>query len=399
MKILQTGIAAQDLGATEDDFLVERILGFVRLMREHDFRVGVREGLDALRVAEHCKIPDQQRLRWGLRSLLCSNPDEWRSFDQLFDAYWLPGNRKTRAESSPAARLDGPDARGRHGRGADVAEVEYPEAGDESDAADAGKGGTRGGASWQEATGKTDFRFMSDTEQMLQMERLVEQLARRMRRCLLRRQRIAKHGRRVHLRRTIRNSLRYGGTPLELALKQRRRKLPRLVLLLDVSRSMSLYSYLFLRFARGVLGVFKDAQAFVYHTQLIPVTDVLRERNVVNVKEKLAVMALGWSGGTRIGECVQSFNEQYARKTLNSRSIVVMVSDGFDTGVPELLAGQLQRIRQRARKIVWLNPLLGREDYEPTAGAMQAALPFIDVFASAHNLESLAALEPQLTSV
>jgi uncharacterized protein with von Willebrand factor type A (vWA) domain len=391
MKTLQAGVAAK--GLAEVNPLIERIVGFVHLMREHGFEVGVREGLDALRVAEHCTVLDQQRLRWGLRSLLCGNADEWRRFDQLFDVYWLPTNRKTRVESSPAAAPGGLEPQGQRGRRGDVAEVDRPQAGDDSDA---DEGGARGGASRQETTTTTDFGFLSDGRQMREMEQLVERLARRMRRRLLRRLRVARHGRRIHLRRTIRNSLRYGGTPLELVFKRRRRQLPRLVLLLDVSRSMSLYSYLFLRFARGILGAFKDAQAFVYHTRLVPVTEVLREGNDGLVREKLALISLGWSGGTRIGESMQSFNQQYAPKLLNSRSIVVMVSDGFDTGSPALLADQLGRIRQRARKIVWLNPLLGREDYQPLAAGMQAALPFIDVFASAHSLESLAALESQL---
>lgn len=368
--------------------LVTRIVGFVHLLRRQGFEVGIREGLDALRVAEHCTLLDRQRLRWGLRSLLCGNVDEWRAFDELFDVYWLPTRRATRVESSPAVKREELDAHG--GRGGDTAEADQPQAGDDDDA-DAG--GARGGASRRETTAETDFHLLSDARQMREMERLVERLARRMRRRLLRRQRIARWGRRIHLRRTIRNSLRYGGTPLELAFTRRRRQLPRLVLLLDVSRSMSMYSYLFLRFARGVLGAFRDAHAFVYHTRLVPVTEVLRERNVDSIREKLALISLGWSGGTRIGESVQRFNRQYARKLLNSRSIVVMVSDGLDTGTPELLADQLRLIRRRAGKIVWLNPLVGRDGYQPLAGGMQAALPFIDVFASAHSLKSLAALE------
>ena len=393
MKKFQTVIPAENIGDAGEDPLVGRIVEFVHLVRAQGFHVGVREGLDALRVAKHCTVLDKQRLRWGLRSLLCGNADEWRRFDQLFDLYWLPSNRKTRIEPASRGRIDSREAQGRRSQGGEVAEADQPQFGD---AGDAGEGGARGGASLLEKTSGTDFRFLSDARLMREMEQLVERLARKMRRRLLRRQRIARHGQRVHLRRTIRNSLRYGGTPLELVFRQRRRKLPRLILLLDVSRSMSLYSYLFLRFARGVLGAFRDAQAFVYHTRLVPVTEVLRERNIDAVKEKLALISLGWSGGTRIGECTQSFNQQYAQKIVNSRSIVIMVSDGFDTGAPELLAEQLQRIRRRARKLIWLNPLLGREDYQPTAAGMQAALPFIDVFASAHSLESLKALESQL---
>lgn len=373
--------------------LVARIVGFVHLLRQQGFEIGIREGLDALRVAEHCTLLDQQRLRWGLRSLLCGNADEWRGFDELFDVYWLPTNRETRVEPSSAAKPGSLEPQGQRGRGGDVTDVDRPQAGDDSDA---DEGGARGGASRRETTAETDFHLLSDARQMREMEHLVERLARRMRRRLLRRLRVARHGRRIHLRRTIRNSLRYGGTPLELAFRRRRRQLPRLVLLLDVSRSMSMYSYLFLRFACGVLGAFRDAHAFVFHTRLVPVTEVLRERNVGLIREKLALISLGWSGGTRIGESVERFNQQYARKLLNSRSIVVMVSDGFDTGAPELLADQLRHIRRCARKIVWLNPLLGRDGYQPLASGMQAALPFIDVFASAHSLESLAALESEL---
>src|SRR3569832_687609 len=209
-----------------------------------------------------------------------------------------------------------------------------------------------------------------------------------------RRWQLARQGRRLHLRRTLRHSLRYGGTPLDPVYNRRRRRQPRLVLLMDVSRSMSLYSYFFLRFARGVLDVFRDAHAFVYHTHLVPVTEALRGRDIDKVKAKLAVISLGWGGGTRIGESLQTFNEQHGRRLLSSRTVVIVVSDGLDTGAPALLAEQLAHIKRRARKVVWLNPLLGRAGYEPLAGGMAAALPLIDVFASAHNLASLAALKP-----
>lgn len=373
----------------------DRIVGFAHLLRDQGFEVGVRETLDALRIAERGLLVDPQRWRWGLRSLLCGNAGEWQRFDALFDLYWLPTRRTTRMEPSSAVKRAGLDAPS-PGGGGDAAEADRPREGDD---ADADGGGARGGASRQETTTETDFQHLSDARQMHEMEQLVERLARRMRRRLLRRQRLARQGRRIHLRRTIRGSLRYGGTPLELVYLRRRRQLPRLVLLLDVSRSMSLYSYVFLRFARGVLAAFRDAQAFVYHTRLVPVTEVLRERNVGLIREKLALISLGWSGGTRIGESLERFNQQYAAKALNSRSIVMMVSDGFDTGSPALLAEQLRRIRRRARKIVWLNPLLGRAGYQPLAAGMQAALPLVDVFAPAHNLESLAALEKQLVNL
>src|SRR5262249_1998176 len=122
----------------------------------------------------------------------------------------------------------------------------------------------------------------------------------------------------------------------------------------------------------------------------------LRDRDVTRAVDKLSVMAQGIGGGTRIGESLATFNRWHARRVINSRTAMVIVSDGYDTGKPEQLAGEMRRLRRRCRKIAWLNPLIGWRDYTPQARGMQAALPYVDLFAPAHNLESLAALEPYL---
>lgn len=381
---------------TVADVLVRRMIEFIRLARANGFRVGIQEELDALRVAQHCHLLEQRSLRWGLRALLCTESREWHRFDALYEAYWHGANRSAQVKPSGAARLDTQDALGDGISGARVVETDRPQSGD---AGNDTAGAARSGASHREALRQTDFRFLTDAQQLREMEHLVERLARRMRRHLTRRQRLSHEGRRIHMRASIRNSLQYGGTPLELVFRQRRRQLPRLILLLDVSRSMSLYSYLFLRFARGIVAAFRDADVFVFHTRLVPVTEALRERDIHKVKQKLAVLSAGWSGGTRIGECLQRFNQRHAGRILNTRSVVMIMSDGFDTGPPEFLAAQLERIKRRARRIIWLNPLLGRDGYQPLAGGMQAALPWIDVFAPAYNLDSLQALEPQLTNL
>jgi uncharacterized protein with von Willebrand factor type A (vWA) domain len=374
------------------DFLIRRFIGFVRLLRGHEFRVGVSEALDVLRTVARIGLLKPDRLRSGLKSLLCSDTEEWHHFDELFDRYWLPPNKTAWIQraggSARVADAQVADAMAR----SQVAQADRAEHGDDTDAA----GGARGGASHRESVGSGDFGLLSDEEQRRRVERMAERIARAMRKRILRRMRIDRLGRRVHLRRTIRRSLSYGGTPLSLVFRRRRRRLPRLVLLLDVSRSMSLYSLLFLRFARGMLAAFGDAQAFAFHTRLVPVSDALRERDNERLREKLEIISLGWSGGTRIGECLERFNREYAAQALGKHAVVIIVSDGLDTGAPELVAEQLAAIRRHARRIVWLNPLLGREGYEPTAGGMQAALPFIDVFAPAHNLESLMALESRL---
>ena len=375
--------------------LQKRLVEFVRLAREHDFHIGLAEEIDAQRVALSCGLTDRQRLRWGLQALLCSDQDEWERFEDLFDAYWLPANMHSGYQAMPAApvdreqsRLEGPPGR----RQEAVAEADAEGGGDGADAAE---GGTREGASVADYLAKTDFQLLADSGQMRAMEQLVERLARKMRRRLIRRQRVQRQGRQIHLRGTMRQCLRFGGMPLQLAYRRRCRRQPRLILIVDVSRSMSLYSYVFLRFARGVVNAFRDAAAFAYHTRLVPITDALRQSDLSRTRDSLALISQGWSGGTRIGECLGSFNDDYGR-LLNSRSLVIIVSDGLDTGEPERLAQELARIKGRCRKLIWLNPLLGRSGYEPRSQGMQAALPQLDLFAPAHNLQSLKALEPVL---
>ncbi len=380
--------------------LVIRILEFVRFVRANDFQIGVQEELDALVVAKHCNIMDQKRLHWGLRSLLCTNNNEWKRFDKLFKVFWLQHAKRTNyiQGSNPGGKLSKDAARQNSRDSKEIKGADRTRQDEEGDEA-IGQGGTRSGASQRETHLQTDFRFLTDNQQMHLMEQMVERLARRMRRRLTRRYRNQHRGRRIDFRRTIRNSMSHGGTPLDLVFKQRQRRLPRLVLLLDVSRSMSFYSFLFLRFARGIVGAFKDADAFIFHTHLVQVTDALHEQNINIVKKRLAVLSAGWAGGTRIGECLQTFNQDYARRVLTSKSIVMIFSDGLDTGTVELFSEQMALIKRRAKKIVWLNPLLGRNGYEPTARCMQAALPMLDLFAPAHNLESLLALESQLVKL
>jgi uncharacterized protein with von Willebrand factor type A (vWA) domain len=213
---------------------------------------------------------------------------------------------------------------------------------------------------------------------------------------LSRRQRLQSRGRRLDLRTIIHRSIPYGGTPMRLAFRRRRDKPLRLVMLVDVSGSMSLYSTFFVRFIRGVIENFRQADAFVFHTRLVHIGPALRERDVDRAVERMGLLAAGWSGGTRIGESLRAFNRHFAANLLGSRTVVMIVSDGYDTGPPELLGEELARIKRRAHRVVWLNPMIGWRDYAPVAGGMQAALPHVDLFAPAHNLQSLMALEPYL---
>lgn len=387
-----------------EQILVTRITEFIRLARDNGFKVGLGEGLDACRMAKHFGVLNKDRLRWGLRSLICSDLDDWERFDELFEAYWgqRQNTRQQHIKGAPAQKKDEQqqnknNKKGNQGSEGAAADADGQEA-EQSSETEAGEDGSKGGASARESLMTSNFQFLTDDGRMREMERLAERLLRRMRKRLLRRQKIQPSKGKLDLRRTFRKSLATGGLPINLAFRSRKKKLPRLILVCDVSRSMSMYSYTFMRFFRGIVGLMSDAHAFAYHTRLINITESLREQDLRKAKEKMALISGGWSGGTRIGDCLDKLNDMYGR-LFNSRTVLVIVSDGLDAGEPEILAKQMAELKRKARKIVWLNPLLGTPGYEPKQQGIQAALPYVDLFAPAHNLESLMALENALTKI
>ena len=376
-----------------------RLAAFVRSLRANGFATGLGETQDALKIMTSELALRPVYLREAFKALFCSRQQDWQRFDEIFDAFWLGRGMKTAVRASGAT----PDARSEQRSG-------FPGSGEKASAAMAdrdaqgetgdlpGDGRSRG-ASSAENLSQTDLRHIAEPEALDEALQLAERLARAMRDRLTRRERRHRHGRRVDMRRTIRASIGHGGTPVDLVRRRRKEKPLRLVMLLDVSGSMSLYSTAFVRFMRGLVDRAQDAEAYVFHTRLVHISEALRESDPVRAVERLSLMAQGWSGGTRIGESLASFNRFHAARVLNSRSVVIILSDGYDTGEPGALAQEMAALRKRARRIVWLNPMMGWKDYAPVAGGMQAALPYIDLFAPAHNLASLAALEPYLAKL
>ena len=213
---------------------------------------------------------------------------------------------------------------------------------------------------------------------------------------LTRRDRIHRRGRKIDLRRTIRRNIAHGGVPVELVRRKPKPKPLRLVVLLDASGSMSLYTSVFLRFIHGVLSHFTEAEAFLFHTHLAHVTPAMKERDGTRALDRLSLMAGGVGGGTRIGESLAAFNRWHAKRVIHSRTCVMILSDGYETGNAATLGSEMRQLAKRCRRIVWLNPMMGWEGYEPSARGMQAALEHVDLFAPAHTLESLAKLETYL---
>ncbi|HMA15319.1 MAG TPA: VWA domain-containing protein [Kiloniellaceae bacterium] len=393
---------ARELSPVAGAQLRLRVAAFLALLRENGFLIGLEETQDCLRFAGRADLARPAVLRGGLRAIACTRQEDWRRFDELFDAYWLKRGIKG------LLRVTGTPPKGRGQRnlseagapGGSLAAPQRSERGDEAGLGNpADRQGRREGASTAESLGEADLRHVTSPEELSRVHELADRLARRMRHRLSRRERIRRLGRRLDLRRTIHRSIGRGGLPIDLAWRKRRDKPLRLVVILDASGSMSQYSAFFVRFIHGVLDRFREAEAFVFHTRLIHVSPALKERNAARAVERLSLIAQGWSGGTKIGESLAAFNRGYAERVVHGRSVVMIVSDGYDTGAPDLLGREMAALRRRTRRIVWLNPMIGWQGYEPTAGGMRAALPYIDLFAPAHNLKSLEALAPYLERV
>lgn len=369
-----------------------RYVGFAGFLRANGFKhADAAAGLRALALAGHL---DGDVVRWTLRAALCGCPREWRRFDELFDLWFLPGARRRRTElrASGAGRLDaGPP--GTLPGGGPGTPLDAPAQQRE----DAPGGAGSEGASPQEALKSADFRHLHEPGFLRALDALMQDFVKRLLRIELRRDRpSSSRGRRLDLARCLRRSVSHGGIPFELAWRTRRKRRPSLVLLLDVSRSMSLYSFFYLRLARVLASLLTDVHCFMFHTRLVGIGQALRDPDPVRAQESLGLLSSGWAGGTRIGDALEQFNRDYAARLLHARSCVLIASDGYDTGPAAQTADALTALRRRARSIIWLNPLAGRPGYTPVSACMQAALPLIDRLVPAGNLASLERALPDI---
>lgn len=370
---------------------------FAATLRDNGFAIGLAETRDALAILASTASRRPGLLKAALRSLFCATRSDWERFDELFDAFWR-GRGVRRVQplrgSSPAIQATRKSVPGEAAQPGPSEALRFDGGGEPE-----GGSSAHDAASSAETSTSKDIRHIADPDEAARVHALAERLARRMRARLVRRERARRSGRRLDIRRTIHRSVAHGGTPIDLVWRRRKHRPLRLVLLLDASGSMELYTAFFVRFIHAVVDAFREAEAFVFHTSLVHVSSALRERDVTRAVDRLSLMARGMGGGTRIGESLGVFNRWHAARIINSRTAVVIVSDGYDTGEPARLGQEMARLSRRCRRIVWLNPLLGWRDYAPTARGMQAALPYIDLFAPAHNLDSLAALEPYLARI
>lgn len=380
-----------------------RLAAFLRTLRDNGFAVGLHEGQDAasLMTAGYARTPSL--LRSAFKHLFSARKSDWERFDGLFDAFWLGKRARSRSLTMGSAKAaHNPSLKSLHDRGSE------PRAGDgatdqipSTDGVDddhSGEGRMEG-ASRADNLAEVDFRKLADPAQIEEAHAAAARLARAMRTRLTRRDLARRRGYRLDLRRTIHGNISHGGVPIELVKRQRKAKPLRLVVLLDASGSMSMYTAVFLRFIHGVLDEFREAEAFLFHTRLAYVSDAMKEKDAARALDRLSIMAQGAGGGTRIGESLQTFNRWHAARVIHSRTVVMIVSDGYETGDAALLGREMAALGRRCRRIVWLNPMMAWEGYAPEAAGIKAALPHVDLYAPANTLKSLTALETYLAKL
>jgi len=240
----------------------------------------------------------------------------------------------------------------------------------------------------QEVLTRKDFGKMAEQE-LLRVQRLIMAMAHQMATRLSRRKKAGVKARWIDPGRTMRRSLRYGGEVLELVRRGPKLGKTKMVVLCDVSGSMDVYTQFLIQFLYGLQNGLRGIETIVFSTRLTRITLLLRRRNIDAALHLVADTVQDWSGGTKIGACLQEFNSTMAADMVTSKTLVIIISDGWDTGDTEVLDGAMARLRSLALRVIWLNPLLGSANYQPLCKGIQTALPYVHDFLPVHNVESL----------
>ena len=396
-------ISDRDPGENSPDQgrLVENLMFFARTLRAAGLPIGPGRIIEALRAVEAIGVGRRDDFYWTLHSVFVNRQDQRPLFDQAFHVFWrnpkllermmamllpslTPGgedldNReelsRRLAEALQVGRATGD---GNDGEIPEEEEVEFDAAMTYSD---------------RELLQAIDFEKMS-TEELASAKRLVSGMQLPIMALPTRRFAPDPHGRRIDMRATLRAQLRSGGVP---ALRRRnpRRRHPPLVIICDISGSMSRYSRIVLHFMHAVTNDRDRVFSFLFGTRLTNITRMLRHRDVDIAADRVAEKVQDWSGGTRIGHCLAEFNAKWSRRILGQGAIVLFISDGLDRDSGEGLTREVERLHKSCRRLIWLNPLLRYDAYEPKSLGAKAIMPHIDDFRPIHNLASLA----DLTSV
>ncbi len=376
--------------------LARNVTHFTRLLRDAGFGLSPAHAVDALEALRHIDIGARGEVRAALAALMLSGPDQRPLFDAAFDLFWRDPDweGKLRAMLLPRVDAGAPPPR-RNNRLADALAARQPAAA----RPDAPMREERFTApltfSGQERLASRDFETLS-AEEWRALQHLVRTRRTHLALQRTRRLRAAASGTHADLRASARLAVRQHGEWLRWKYRKHAERKPPVVLLLDISGSMSQYSRAVLYFCHALMQSRERMHVFLFGTRLTNVTRALRERDPDDAVNLIAEQVRDWAGGTRIGAALAAFNRQWARRTLSGRATVLLVSDGIDLEHIDLLEQEMARLRRFAHRIVWLNPLLRYAGFSPQARGIQAILPYVDALRPAHNLDSLLALETLL---
>ncbi len=400
------------------ELLLARLVDFSRLLWELGLDVGTGKVVELADGLSLIDVADREAFYLALKVTLVSKHDQEGTFDAAFDYYWrardgsvatalpvelegarrrslpLPGHRREQAPQEDARSAGTPIRDQPRHPASRFAQARRRE----RDVQPVDEAGLVRAYSREEALRRKDFEEFT-WEELYEARALMERAHWRLGERETRRLRSAHRGRELDLRRTIRRSLHTGGEPVELARRARRWKPRPLVILCDISGSMSVYARLLLHFVHTVANGLENVETFVFGTRLTRITRQLTHKDVDQALRDVTRTVADWSGGTRIGDSLRSFNYRWARRVLGRGAVVLIISDGWDRGDVRALAGEMDRLRRNCHRLIWLNPLLGHDDYRPVTAGMRAALPYIDDFLPANNLDSLFALGRALEAI
>jgi uncharacterized protein with von Willebrand factor type A (vWA) domain len=368
---------------------ISHLTGFCRILREHGLLIGPLETSDAIRAVSMVDLMTEGRIYWTLRTLLVSRQEQLSIFDALFAKFW---NFQPMPKVPP---IENPsDMFGETRTSRVPCALALP--GDDPDSKDTLIQLVRTGASGRHVTSETDLSVL-DGQDMSELSRIAARMVKALASRPGRRRKRHRRKGTPDLRGAMRLSLSTGGDPVRLPRKRRVPKVPRLLVVLDVSGSMDRYARMLLQLMFAVGQHTKRVEAFAFSTTVTRVTRELSSPSFSEALTRIGGAVNHWSGGTRIGESLADLITTHDH-LLNRYTTVFLMSDGWETGDPKDLARALQRIQRRVRSVVWLNPLLGSRDFEPLARGLQAAVPYVDHFVPAANVEDLKHLPALLRS-
>jgi uncharacterized protein with von Willebrand factor type A (vWA) domain len=358
------------------------VVAFGRVLREAGLEVGPGRLADALRGLEAVGLARPDDVYWTLRQTLVARAEDLETFDRAFAA-WFRG-----LVQPPEAAAAPPRRRGERRKGAP------PGPGPETD------GGETSLGAWSEdeLLRTKDFAAMTSDE-FARARRLIEAIGVARPRRRTRRLRPDDRGRTLDVRALVRASLATGGDPADRAFRSRSSAPRKLVLVLDVSGSMEAYARALLLYLHAARGSGRGVETFVFGTRLSRITHELGTRDPDAALKSAAGRVQDWSGGTRIGASLKAYNDEWGRRALTRGAVVVVLSDGCERGDPEPIAFEMARLARQAFAVVWVNPLKGGAEYEPLAGGMRAALPYVDRFLPGHDVASLESLGRVLAGI